>query len=133
VPLFDGVSQDELAGLAADSTLRQCVPGKVVIYAGMTVDGLYVVATGGVEVYVKIPGKGPTRVADLGPGEMFGETSIVEKTMSGATIKAGPDGAAVLVIPEAAFCGLVAGNEAFGARVRALIAARRAAPPAAKA
>ena len=132
VSLFDGVSAEELADLAEGSILRQCAPGKVVIYAGMTVDGLYVIATGKAEIYVKTAGKGVQRVADLGPGEVFGEVSMVEKTMSAATVKAGPEGAYVLVIPEAPFCRLVETNAAFGTRVRALIQSRRSPVPPAK-
>ena len=73
--------------------------------AGMTVEALYVIATGKAEVYAKVPGKGLSRVADLGPGEVFGEASIVEKTMSGRDGQGGPGGRYVLVIPEAPFCG----------------------------
>jgi CRP-like cAMP-binding protein len=129
VPLFSGVSEAELADLAENSVLNQCAAGKTVIYAGMTVDGLHVIATGKVEIYVKSGGKGPLKVAELGPGEVFGEVSMVEKTMSAATVKAGPEGAYVLMIPEEPFCRLVESNAAFGERVRALILARRAPPP----
>jgi CRP-like cAMP-binding protein len=126
-PLFAALSQEELTELAVNSVLRQYAAGKTVIHAGMSVDGLQVIATGKAEVYAKVAGKGLVRVADLGPGEVFGEVSMVEKTMSAATVKAGPDGTYVLVIPEAPFCRLVSENEAFGARVRALIQSRRAA------
>jgi CRP-like cAMP-binding protein len=129
VPLFEGVSAEELTELAVNSVLRQYAAGKVVIYSGMTVEGLHVVATGKVEVHVKVPGKsGTQRVADLGPGDVFGEVSMVEKTMSAAAVKAGPEGAYVLVIPEEPFRRLVESNAAFGARVRELIQARRSAP-----
>jgi CRP-like cAMP-binding protein len=124
------VSAEELTDLAVNATLLQCAAGKIVIHAGMTVEGLYVIATGKAEVHAKVPGKGVQRVAELGPGEVFGEVSMVEKSMSAATVKAGPDGAYVLVVPEGPFCRLVEANAAFGARVRGLVEARRA--PAAK-
>jgi CRP-like cAMP-binding protein len=128
--LFAGVSTEELTELAVNSTLRQLMPGQIVLRAGMTVDDVYVVATGKVEVHAKVANKGVVRVAELGAGEVFGEASIMEKTVAGATVKAGEAGAIVLLIPESAFRGLIAGNGAFAARVRALIESRRAqAPP----
>jgi CRP-like cAMP-binding protein len=129
VPLFAGISETELTDLAVNSILHQCPPGKVLIHAGMTVDSLHVIATGKAEVHAKVDGKGLQKVAELGPGDVFGEVSMVEKTMSAATVKAGLEGAYVLEIPEDAFCRLVDSNAAFGAKVRALIQSRRA-PPA---
>ena len=129
VPLFEGVSTQELTELAVNSTLRQLVAGQIVLRAGTTVDDLYVVATGKVEVHAKVAGKGVMLVGELGPGEVFGEVSIMEKSVAGATVKAGVVGAIVLLIPEAPFHGLIAKNEAFAARVRTLIESRRSPPP----
>jgi CRP-like cAMP-binding protein len=129
VALFAGVSTDALSELAVDSTLRQLAPGQVILRAGMTVDGLYVVATGKVEVHAKVQNKGVIRIAELGPGEVFGETSIVDKTVAGATVKAGEAGAVILLVPEAAFHRLVDQDLEFAARVRTLIMTRASAPP----
>ena len=125
VALFEGVSTEALTELAVNSTLRQLAPGQVVLRAGMSVDALYIVATGKVEAHAKVAGKGFMLVGTLGPGEVFGEASILEKTLAGATVKAGEAGAVVLLIPEAPFDGLIAANEAFAARVRALVQSRR--------
>jgi CRP-like cAMP-binding protein len=114
-----------------NSTLLQLAPGQIALRAGMTVDALYVVATGKAEVHAKVANKGMTRVGELGPGDVFGEASIIDQTVAGATVKAGEAGAIVLLVPEAPFHALLAANEAFGARVRALVASRRFAPPAA--
>jgi CRP-like cAMP-binding protein len=128
VALFEGISVEDLTPLAVDATLSQLAPGQIVLRAGMTVDDVYVIATGKVEVHAKVPNKGMMRVGDLGPGDVFGETSILENTVASATVKAGEAGALVLLIPEAPFRGLVAGNEAFAARIQAIIAARRQPP-----
>ena len=130
VPLFAGMSEDALTPLASNSTLRQIAAGQIVLRAGMTVDGLYVVATGRIEVHAKALGKSMARVADLGQGEVFGEASILENTVAGATAKAGEAGAVVLIIPEEPFRLLFERDAVFAARVRALIQARRLAPPA---
>jgi CRP-like cAMP-binding protein len=129
VALFSGISTEELTELAVNSTPLQLAPGQIALRAGMTVDSLYVIATGKAEVHAKIPNKGVIRVGDLGPGDVFGESSIMEQTVASATVKAGEGGAIVLLIPEARFHALIASNEAFGARVRALVASRRQPPP----
>ena len=129
VPLFSGLSEEALKGLAINSTLRQLTHGQTVIRAGMVVDSLYVIATGKVEVYAKIAGRGFVFIAELGPGEVFGEMAILEQTVASATLKAGPEGAFVLAIPEAPFHRLLEDNRDFAVRVRALVKARRRAPP----
>ena len=129
VALFEGLSQEELTPLAVNAKLAQLTAGQIVLRAGMTVDDVYVIATGTVDVLAKVPNKGMQVVGQLGPGDVFGEVSIVEKTVAGATIKAGADGAYVLLIPEGPFQDLLAQNEAFKARVQVLLQARRAPPP----
>lgn len=129
VALFAGVSTEELTPLAVNATLLQLGAGQTVLRAGMTVDSVYVIATGKAEVLAKVPNKGVMRVGALGPGDVFGEVSILEQTVASATVKAGEGGAIVLVIPEGPFQALLAANEALGARVRALAASRRQPPP----
>lgn len=129
VALFEGVSSEQLTPLAVNAALKQLTSGQTVLRAGMTVDDVYVIATGKVEVHAKVPNKGTAIVGELGPGDVFGEVSIMERTVAGATVKAGEAGAVVLLIPEAAFRGLVAVNETFAARIQALVQSRRQAPP----
>ncbi|HEX4047313.1 MAG TPA: cyclic nucleotide-binding domain-containing protein [Elusimicrobiota bacterium] len=131
VPLFAGASTSELTELAVSSALLKLVPGQIALRAGTTVGELGVVATGGVEVHARVPGKGLALVGRLGPGEVFGEASILEETVAGATVRAGEAGAIVLLIPEGPFRGLLAANADVAARVRALIESRRSPPPAA--
>jgi CRP-like cAMP-binding protein len=129
VALFAGVSADDLTPLAVNSTLLQLTAGQTAVRAGFTLDSLYVVATGSAEVHAKVPNKGIVKVGDLKPGDVFGEVSILEQTVASATVKAGPAGAIVLVVPEAPFHALVASNSMFGERVRSLVAERRQPPP----
>lgn len=127
-PLFAGVADARLEALAAESKLAAYASGKTVLFQGMTVDGLYVLCTGKLSVQVKQPGKGLKQVAELNPGEVFGETSIYESGIAGASIKAAADDTHVLVIPQDAFRRLLVEDPGFGERVKALIASRR--PPA---
>lgn len=125
-PLFAGLPEDALVPLAQDSTLKQFAAGQVVLHAGMSVEQIHVVAVGSVGIHAKIPNKGVQQVAELKSGEVFGEASIVEGSLAGATVKAGEKGAVVLLIPEAPFRALYDGDPGFHARLDALIASRRA-------
>ncbi|MBI3553833.1 MAG: cyclic nucleotide-binding domain-containing protein [Elusimicrobia bacterium] len=127
VPFLDGLTPEQAHELAAQSQQRSYAAGQIVLFRGTTVDGLHVVASGKVSVWVR-PEKGsknPVQVAELGPGEVFGETSIVEMGTAGATIKAVEDETLVFIIPQEAFQGILDGNEEFRARAQSLIDSRK--------
>lgn len=125
VALFAGVDEGRLSELAASSSLQSYSAGQTILFRGATVDGLHVVASGKVAILVKRPGKGLVPVAELGGGEVFGETSIVEMGTAGAAVKAVEDGTHVLMIPQESFRGLLVQDEVFAVRVNTLIRARK--------
>jgi CRP-like cAMP-binding protein len=127
-PLFAGVAEAHLETLAGASTVQPYASGKTVLFQGITVDALHVVCTGKVSVQIKMAGKGLVTVAELEPGDVFGETSIFEMGTAGATIKASAENTYVLVVPQDAFRRLLAEDPAFVERVKALIASRRPPP-----
>jgi CRP-like cAMP-binding protein len=124
-PLFSGSSAEVLDSLAAASELRSFKAGQTILFKGATVDALHVVATGKALVTGKTGAGAAAVLAALGPGDAFGEASIVDSTVSGATVKAGEQGAMILMIPQDAFRRALSQDEAFSSRVRALIASRR--------
>ena len=126
VALFAGLSEAHLEALATVSTLSSYKAGQTIMFKGATVDGLHVLAVGKAGVFVKPPSQPVTQVAELVSGDVFGETSIIENGTAGATIKAIEDGTFVLNIPQDAFRVLLNDNPEFVARVRALIASRKA-------
>lgn len=128
VALFAGIPEEQLAPLAGASTLSSYSPGQTVLFKGATVDGLHIVCGGGVTIHAKLPGRPSAQVAELGEGEVFGETSIVEMGTAGATVKAGGSGAMVLMIPQECFRRLLQLDEAFAVRVNTLIRSRKAVP-----
>ncbi|MDX6769167.1 MAG: cyclic nucleotide-binding domain-containing protein [Elusimicrobiota bacterium] len=130
VAIFDGVAEADLAPLAAAAELMDCPAGQTILFKGATVDGLHVVCGGSVTVHAKVPNKGLVQVATLGEGEAFGETSIVEHGTATATVKAGPDGARLLIVAQEAFRHLLQLDEAFAVRVNTLIRSRKASEPA---
>jgi len=127
VPLFAGVSAESLDELASSSELKSFKAGQTILFKGSTVDALHVVATGKALVMGKTGAGAAAVLAELVPGDAFGEASIVDATVSGATVKAGEEGAMILAVAQDAFRRIMSEDQAFGARVRALIASRR--PP----
>lgn len=131
VPFLKGLTDDQamyLAKAAEQITFRK---GQTVIFRGVTVDGLHVVAAGKVTVHAKV-NRDIVQVAELGPGDAFGETSIIEMTVAGATIKSAEDDTLIFVIPEDAFKNIMKTDKDFETRVLALIAERKASNEARK-
>lgn len=128
VALLAGIDEEQLSPLASAATLLSFGAGQTILFRGSTVDGLHVVCGGTVTVHAKQPGKSLSQLAELGEGEVFGEMSIVEQGTAGAAVKAGADGAMVLMIPQEAFRRLLQLDEAFAVRVNTLITARKVSP-----
>jgi CRP-like cAMP-binding protein len=72
-PLFVGVQRDDLAALAAAATEVAFPAGRVVARQGEIGTGFFVVVDGLVRVV-----RDGEPVADLGPGEFFGELSVID-------------------------------------------------------
>lgn len=126
VPLLAGIAEERAHQLAACVEQRSYAKGQTVVFRGTTVEGVSVVASGKVGVWIKPkPHLQPALAAELGPGDVFGEASILEQGTAGATIKAAEDETLVFLIPQDAFLGLLAADPALRARVESLAAERR--------
>lgn len=127
VPFLDGIPVEQAVFLAGKVQQEPYSNGATIIFAGTSVEGLSIVAQGKVAVLVR-PGKGKPfeKVAELGPGEVFGETSIVEFKMAGAQIKSAADDTLIFVVPQAAFRETLDQNPDFKERTLKLIEARQA-------
>ena len=129
VSFLSGITQEQAVSLASQAQQLSFNKGQTVVFVGTTVEGLHVMAMGKVGVFVR-PRKGAAveQVAELGPGDVFGETSIIEMGTAGATIKASDDVTLIFMLPQEAFRQLLAENAEFKARAEALIAARKKKP-----
>ena len=126
VPFLAGITEEQAHKLAACVEQHAYAKGQTVVFRGTTVDGLFVVASGKVGVWIKRkPSAQPELAAELGTGEVFGETSILESGTAGATVKALEDETLVFLVPQAAFLELLAAEPSLRARAEALLAERR--------
>lgn len=130
VPFLSGLTEEQAHQLALQAEQKTFRKDQTVLFKGTTVDGISVVASGSVAVWIQsTKGKPPTQAAQLGPGDVFGETSIIEMGTSAATIKALADDTLIFEIPQEAFRQILSQNTEFQAKTLALIAQRKPAPP----
>lgn len=125
VPFLAGLTEDQALYLAKSVEQKPCRNGQTIIFKGVSVEGLHIVAQGKVSVHVKPEKKDWVKVAELGPGEVFGETSIVEFAMAGATIKSMADDTLIFVIPQETFRKLLLTDPDLEKRTMSLIDERR--------
>jgi CBS domain-containing protein len=126
VSLFRGLEDSKIAEIAQTIDQQSFSKGHTVVFRGSSVDGLHIVATGKMGVLAK-PAKSHNmvQVAELGPGEVFGEMSILETGLAGATVKCLED-SLVFVVPESAFREAMSRFPEVEQRTRELIATRKA-------
>lgn len=125
VSFLAGLTEDQALYLAKSVEQHPYRSGQTIIFKGVSVEGLHVVAQGKVSVHVKPEKKDWMKVAELGPGDVFGETSIVEFAMAGATIKSMSDDTLIFVVPQATFRKLLLTDPELEKRTVALIEARK--------
>ena len=82
-PLFADVPDEALTKVATFATLESVAEGKTIIREGRYSNDFYVIDDG----TVKVEREGE-HLADLGPGDIFGEQGLLEKQERSATVTA---------------------------------------------
>ncbi|MBK8480448.1 MAG: cyclic nucleotide-binding domain-containing protein [Proteobacteria bacterium] len=100
-PLFRPLEPERREALVALFSAQVYERGEVVVHEGGAAEGLYVVLSGTVRVVRDDQGE-PLLLADFGPGQVFGEISLLHQRPATATVTA-VDRAVVLCLPRAAF------------------------------
>jgi CRP/FNR family cyclic AMP-dependent transcriptional regulator len=83
IPLFDEVGDEELAQIAPFATEVSVEEGRELVREGDFSYEFMAIEDGEAEVT-----RGGEHVADLGPGDFFGEMGLLEKTLRNATVTA---------------------------------------------
>ena len=96
VSLFSGLSQEEIAALAAAAIVRTFPKNTIVVIEGDRSDSLYVILSGRVKVFVSDE-QGKDLVLNIqGPGEYFGELALDEGPRSASVATMEPCKMAVI-------------------------------------
>lgn len=96
VPLFAGMQPKQIKSLARWTTTRIYQPGQVIVNEGQTGLGLYCIQSGRVKVS-QHAGDGEREIRIMGPGEAFGELSLLSDKPRSATVTAIDQTTAVLL------------------------------------
>ena len=83
IPIFEEVGDEELAQIAPFAQEVSVEAGKVLVREGDFSYEFMAIDEGEAEVT-----RGGEHVADLGPGDFFGEMGLLEKTLRNATVAA---------------------------------------------
>jgi CRP/FNR family transcriptional regulator len=77
-PLFAGLSEAELAALAARTSRRRCGPGELLFSEGEPCHGFYIVVSGRIRIFKTSPGGREQVLAIEGPGGSVAELPVFD-------------------------------------------------------
>jgi len=98
--LFGALNDDVLQHLAQSLTIELPEVGQVLFHEGDPTTSMFVVIDGEYEVLKRSRHGVDTRVAVLGPGDWFGEMSIVDIQPRSATVRALAPGRLIRITPQ---------------------------------
>lgn len=102
IDLFSGVPEDVLSDIASAGSTFSTPPHASAVTQGTGSSGLHVIMEGSAEVEVN-----GSRRLPMGPGDYFGEISVIDGAGRSATIIAGEDGLKTFAISPRNFSGLI--------------------------
>ncbi len=79
VPFFDGLTREALALIAKVTTEESHATGIKIFQYGDAGDKLFIILDGKVRISRDLSGMGEEALAVLGPGEVFGEMSLIDE------------------------------------------------------
>lgn len=123
VPGFDALDELYLVEIAGASVNLIWPEGKFVYTKGSPADALYIVLEGAVRIYDEIEGE-EIEIARIGPGEYFGEISLLMETTHTKNVQA-MEGTELLVLSKESFGRLLASNPNLDAQIRERSETRR--------
>lgn len=91
VPIFSELGRRDIERLSKLMVPRNVRAGEVIIKEGDQAAGFFIISSGKVEVVQGVDGSNPQQLAQLGPGEFFGEMALFEGFPRNATVRAMED------------------------------------------
>ena len=121
--LFGELSTDDLRRLARISQTRLYAPHEVVVREGEPGEEMFVIVRGTVNISIDPPDAERTPVTRLGPGDFFGEMSLVSGAKRTATVQAN-DECELIAIDASTFRQLLLASPELSERIRSVVAER---------
>lgn len=85
---FNMLDKNALWPLADLAIVRNFKPGEVLIHENSDPAGIFIIKTGKVQVYKTLKDGGEFLIADLMPGQIIGEISVIDKLKTTASVRA---------------------------------------------
>jgi CRP/FNR family cyclic AMP-dependent transcriptional regulator len=123
VPGFESFEESYLVEIAGASVNLMWPAGSFVYTKGSPADALFIVLEGAVRIYDEID-DGEIEIARTGPGEYFGEISLLMETTHTKNVQAIED-TELLVLSKESFRRVLASNPSLEAQVRERSETRR--------
>ena len=102
IPLFAGLSSEQLDRIDRMAVLRQIQRHKAIVYAGAETDALYIIVSGSAKVQNRDQDGREVILSVLEAGECFGEMGLIDGAARSADVVAN-ETCELLVIPKADF------------------------------
>jgi CRP-like cAMP-binding protein len=125
VDFLSPLSQDERRKLVESVGVKDYAAGEMTFRQGDAGDSFYIIKKGAVDVIVEKAGGEGVVVATLGPGNFFGEMSLLTGAARTATIRVKED-AEFVVIDRESFRGTLANNPSIAESLSRILAERQA-------
>jgi CRP-like cAMP-binding protein len=116
-PIFAKLGYEETARLARIMHIERFSKGKVVVEQDSLGDALYIVREGKVAIYRQDSAGDRELLNHLGPGELFGEMSLVDDLLVSADVEVASESAELVVIPRGEFTQLLASDAGLAAKI----------------
>lgn len=123
--LFAALDDSQIERLAANASLRRYTASELLFREAEPGDSLFVIRSGQIRVEIEQPDGSRLTVARRGPGEIFGEMSLLTGAPRSATVVADTE-LEVVVVDKAAFAGLLLADPAIAEGLSAILAERQA-------
>ncbi len=88
IPLFSGIPREELATLLTLVAPIKVAPGSSVVREGEPGDSLFLIVQGRLRVFTRGTDGAEITLAELGPGDFFGEVALLTRRPRTATVSA---------------------------------------------
>ena len=87
VPIFSELKGRDLARLESLVHIRHYAPREIVFEEGDPGSGMYLIRSGGVRIFTRTPRGREEELAQLGPGDFFGETTLTAPASRAASAR----------------------------------------------
>ncbi len=86
VPLFSGLSEQEIQAISHHAVTKRFIKNTVVINEGDNSDSLYVILSGRVKIYLSDEDGKEVILNNQGPGDYFGELALIDEAPRSASV-----------------------------------------------